>query len=231
VIRFSPAQIEAGSNFGAAELWGDGTRNEVGLRFDEQGRLWGVENGSDNLSRPDLGDIHEDNPGEEVNLFDQPGAFYGYPECWSEGALAAEFAQGPTTQWAYPSSSFDDAWCRDPNNVVAPVMVMQAHSAPLDIFFYPGGSFPAEFAGDALVTFHGSWNRTAETGYKVVRLPFGTDGMPVGTVEPLLEYAGTGDTGTGWPHRPVGLAATPDGKVLVTSDASNVVIAIGYDGS
>ena len=231
VIRFSPSQLEAGASFGEAEVWGDGTRNEVGLRFDAQGRLWGVENGSDNLDHPDMGDIHEDNPGEEVNLFEQPGAFYGYPDCWSEGLLPSEFAQGPGTQWAYPSSDVDDAWCRAPANVVPPVMVMQAHSAPLDIIFYSGSSFPADFVGDALVSFHGSWNRSAETGYKVVRLPCDDAGMPTGSVEPLLEYSGSGDTGSDWPHRPVGLAVTPDGKLLVTSDASGVVIAVGYDGS
>ncbi len=231
IVRFSPEQLETGTTFGAAELWADGTRNEVGLRFDSWGRLWGVENGSDNLSHPEMGDIHDDNPGEEVNLFDQPGAFYGYPYCWSEGALPEEFAQGPTTQWAYPSASQDDAWCRDPSNVVPPAMVMQAHSAPLDLLFYPGGSFPADYNGDALVSFHGSWNRTPETGYKVVRLPVDSEGLPVGVVEPLLEYAGNGDTGSLWPHRPVGLAVTPDGKLLVTSDASGLVIAIGHDDS
>jgi hypothetical protein len=45
----------------------DGLRNEVGLRFDANGQLWGVENGADDLYRADLGgDIHNDNPGEEI---------------------------------------------------------------------------------------------------------------------------------------------------------------------
>lgn len=44
-----------------------GTRNENGLRFDAAGKLWGVENGMDNLNRADFGgDIHNANPGEEV---------------------------------------------------------------------------------------------------------------------------------------------------------------------
>jgi hypothetical protein len=29
-----------------------------------------------------MGDVHNDNPSEEVNIFDKPGAFYGYPYCW-----------------------------------------------------------------------------------------------------------------------------------------------------
>jgi hypothetical protein len=39
----------------------------VGLRADEKGNLWGVENGMDDLNRTDLGgDIHNENPGEEL---------------------------------------------------------------------------------------------------------------------------------------------------------------------
>ena len=47
----------------------DGLRNTVGLSFDRVGNLWGVDNGADNLVRPDLGgDIHMDNPADELNL-------------------------------------------------------------------------------------------------------------------------------------------------------------------
>lgn len=48
-------------------MYAIGLRNEVGIRFDKDGRLWGVENGMDNLFRADLGgDIHQNNPGEEL---------------------------------------------------------------------------------------------------------------------------------------------------------------------
>ena len=45
-----------------------------------------IENGADNLNRADLGgDIHNDNPGEELNRFpiDNLGKHYGYPFCWT----------------------------------------------------------------------------------------------------------------------------------------------------
>jgi glucose/arabinose dehydrogenase len=63
-----------------------------------------------------------------------------------------------------------------------------------------------------------------------VRLPFDSTGMPTGEVLPLLEYAGSGDIANDWPHRPVGLAELPNGVLLVTSDASDVIIAVGYGG-
>jgi len=235
IIRYPASALGSASTFAQGEAFATGLRNEVGITLDGQGRVWGVQNGSDNLSRSDLGgDIHNDNPGEELNLFAEPGRFHGYPYCWSEFLLPSGTGMGPGTQWAYPSTMDDgthsDAWCRDTDNVVPPVLVMQAHSAPLDIKFYTGGAFPADMQGSALVTYHGSWNRSPATGYKVMRIPFGADGMPSGAPAPLLEYSAAGDTGSGWPHRPVGIETGLDGRLFVTSDASDIVIAIGYGG-
>ena len=80
------------------------------------------------------------------------------------------------------------------------------------------------------VARHGSWNKTTATGYKVVRVPFGADGMPSGAPVPLLESANPGDTDPQWPHRPVGLGIGAQGQVFVTSDTSGVIIAVGHDG-
>jgi len=235
MIRYPLAELEVGpQTFADGEVFADGMRNEVGIALDPSGRVWGVENGVDNLSRDDLGgDIHNDNPGEELNLFASPGAFYGYPYCWSEFVLPAQYAMGSGTQWAHPNFMNDgthtDAWCRDTNNVVAPVVSMQPHAAPLDIVFYPGGSFPDDTVGDAFVSFHGSWNHSPAIGRSVMRIPFGTNGMPSGDPIPILEYAGSDINN--FPHRPVGLAVSPEGLLYVTSDSSNQVIAIGHDGS
>ena len=43
------------AEFVDGEVWADGLRNEVGLAFDANGTLWGVENGADNLVRDDVG--------------------------------------------------------------------------------------------------------------------------------------------------------------------------------
>jgi glucose/arabinose dehydrogenase len=234
IVRFPLSSLgTAVVPFSAGEVFADGLRNEVGIRFDDRGRMWGVENGRDDLMRTDLGgDIHADNPGEELNLFAQPGRFYGYPYCWSEFALPTGLGLGAGTQWADPATSADgthtDAWCKSAANVVPPILSMQAHSAPLDILFYQGDAFPDEYRGDAFVTFHGSWDRPQPTGYKVMRIPFGGNGMPSGNPTPLLEYSGTGDVASEWPYRPVGLAMLPNGVLLVTSDTSNTILAIGY---
>ena len=46
--------------------------------------------------------------------------------------------------------------------------------------------------------------------------------------EPFFEYGGPGDRAGEWPHRPVEPAIGVRGELLVTSDASGVVIAIGW---
>jgi len=232
IRRFTAAQVQAGNvAFTDGEVFADGLRNEVGLRFDSQGRLWGVENGRDNLNRADLGgDIHNDNPAEELNLFAEAGRFYGYPYCFSEFLLPSGVGMGPTTQWADPGFMNDgthsDAWCRDVNNVVPPMLAMPAHVAPLDIVFYDGASFPPEVVDDAFVSFHGSWNRRPAQGYEVVRVVF-ENGLPV-RYEPFFEFDSASDTAAGWPHRPVGLGVGPNGELFVSSDASGQIIAIGY---
>ena len=129
----------AAVRFNEGMVWADGLRNEVGLAYDARGTLWGVENGADNLNRADVGgDVHNDNPGEELNRLDQPGAYFGYPRCWSEHTLATAHARGAGTQWAWPSFQPDttDAWCREPANVHPPAMVMPAHTAPLGLAFF-----------------------------------------------------------------------------------------------
>jgi glucose/arabinose dehydrogenase len=82
-------------------------------------------------------------------------------------------------------------------------------------------------AGDAFVSFHGSWNRDPPTGYRVIRVVF-DGGEPV-SYESFLSYVGPGATGPGWPHRPVGVRVGHGGELLVTSDASGVVLAVGYE--
>lgn len=235
--RFPIAALTSPTPFSEGELFADGLRNEVGLAVDLSGRVWGVENGMDNLFDEDLGgDIHNDNPGEELNLFSTSGAFYGYPYCWSEYQLQ-DAGMGPGTQWALEDEILADAgaltdeWCQDTNNVVPPELVFPAHVAPLGIVFYDGGNFPSEYVGDALVTFHGSWNAEPAIGYKVVRVPFGADGMPEGSWESLYEFAGPGDTGANWNERPVDLVVLPNGVVLATSDDdADRIVAIGYTG-
>jgi len=233
IRRFDLADVPAGGiAFRDGEVFADGLRNEVGLAFDAQGRLWGVQNGIDNLNRDDMGgDIHEDNPAEILSRFDTPGAFHGYPYCWAEFILPANVGKGPGTQWAHEATMNDgthsDAWCQNPANVDPPELAMQAHSAPLDLEFYDGNSFPEAYRGDLFITLHGSWNRDQPTGYKVVHVSIDAAGN-LSNPEPFFENAGQADNG--WPHRPVAIRVGHDGQLFITSDASDAILVVGHSG-
>jgi len=223
-----------GIGFASGEIFADGLRNEVGLAFDSHGVLWGVENGADNLWRTDLGgDIHNDNPAEELNRFPESdaGKHYGYPWCWTEYQLASGLGQGPGAVWAWPSTMGDgvhtDAWCRA--NSVPPALALPAHWAPLGITFYNGtvdatcadSALPTGWRGHAFIASHGSWNRDVPTGYKVVRVPFSNpgDAAPSGKPQDILRHNGSGAK---WPSgvRPVDVKFDLCGQLLVSSDGT-----------
>jgi len=195
-----------------------------------------VENGVDELSRADLGgDIHDQNPGEEINLFADEGAFYGYPYCWSQYNLTT-VTTPRLTQYAQPNFMNDgthtDAWCQNTTNVKPPKYAMRAHTAPLDILFYngEGKNFPVK-EGNAFVSLHGSWDRTPRAGFSVIQVEF-KEGLPVSDTN-ILTYQGPGEYGTGW-IRPVGLAwysNNGDTVLLVTDDSTGLIVSVSYDAN
>ena len=113
--------------------------------------------------------------------------------------------------------------------VTTPDVLIQPHSAPLGLAFYPahGGvaAFPQDYRGDAFVALHGSWNRAKRTGYKVVRLKL-DHGVPDGSYEDFLTGFVADDRGV-W-GRPVGVAVARDGALLVTDDGGGVVWRVAY---
>ena len=111
--------------------------------------------------------------------------------------------------------------------MVPPLVKMQAHSAPLGLAFSSGAQFPKEYHG-LFVAFHGSWNRSVPTGYKVVFIPLDAHGQVSG---PARDFA------TGWLAddntalgRPVGLAVGQDGALYVSDDKGGMVYRITYRG-
>ena len=105
---------------------------------------------------------------------------------------------------------------------------MQPHSASLQMLFYDGKQFPAEYSGDIFAAEHGSWNKTARTGYTVIRVPMrGT--RATGEYEIFLSGFVTAG-GEVW-GRPVGLTVAKDGALLVSDDGSNSLWRVSYGGA
>jgi glucose/arabinose dehydrogenase len=232
IRRYDLSAIPAGGYPAmGGELFAAGLRNEVGLTLDSKGRMWGVENGRDNLVVGGT-DIHYDNPAEEVNLFDtgRPGRNYGYPFCWSEGLWSGASAKGPGTQHLDPDmpGAFTEARCQDTAEVVPPAFALPAHLAPLDIVEYRGKGYPGEYAGNLFVTSHGSWNREiGQQGRTIIRLRMGSNG-PTGAQDFLGQLGATGLAMGSWGIRPVSIVVDAAGLLTFSDDAGGAIHKIGY---
>jgi glucose/arabinose dehydrogenase len=113
------------------------------------------------------------------------------------------------------------------DKVIVPDVLLQPHNASLELTFYDGKSFPAEYKGDIFAAEHGSWNKSVRTGYEVIRIPL-KDGRASGIYQDFL----TGfvlPSGEVW-GRPVGVTTAPDGALMVTDDASKSIWRVSYTG-
>jgi glucose/arabinose dehydrogenase len=175
-----------------------GLRNPVGLAIHPvTGELWTSVNERDGLG--------DDLVPDYITRV-QPGAFYGWP-------------------WFYLGVGTDPRGPRRPaangvQKITPPDVLLQAHSASLNLTFYTGDAFPKEYRHHLFAAFHGSWNREVRTGYKVIRVLV-EDGQPADYYEDFL----TGfvlPSGDVW-GRPVGLCVTKDGALLVSEDGNNTI--------
>ena len=146
----------------------------------------------------------------------QKGAFYGWPYAY----LGQH--EEPSLKGKRPDLVA---------KAVVPDVLFRSHSAPLGLLFYTGTQFPAKYRGGAFVAHHGSWNAANPRGYKLVYVPFANK-KPAGGYENFaLGFWTTGNAPAGVMGRPVGLAQTKDGSLLVADDVGNAVWRISYSGN
>jgi glucose/arabinose dehydrogenase len=80
-------------------------------------------------------------------------------------------------------------------------------------------SLPEPYRNGAFIGEHGSWNRKAFNGYKVVYVPF-ENGKPAGKAQDVVTGFLEGDQARG---RPVGVAIDGTGALLIADDTGNTV--------
>lgn len=187
--------------------YASGLRNPIGLAFyPGSERLFTVVN-----ERDGLGDDLVPDYLTEV----KEGEFYGWPYAYI----------GPNAD-----PKFGDIRPDLVAATMAPDVLFVAHSAALDLVFYDGDQFPAAYKGDAFVAFHGSWNASEPTGYKVVRVHF-ENGDPVGSYETFVAGFWTeGDTPARVWGRPAGLTLTPEGHLLIADDEGGTIWRVSWVG-
>lgn len=186
-----------------------GIRNGVGIAVNQEtGDLWTSTNERDGLG--------DDLVPDYISRVKE-GGFYGWP--W--------YYMGNHEDPRHPGARPDLA-----NQAIVPDILVQAHSASLEMTFYTATQgpalFPAEYRGDIFAALHGSWNRNSRTGYKVVRARL-NHGVPTGEYDDFL----TGfvvDEHSVW-GRPVGVTVAHDGALLVTEDGNNTMWRISYKGN
>jgi glucose/arabinose dehydrogenase len=180
------------------KVFARGLRNAVGITLHPKTReIWATNNGRDWLG--------DDSPPETIHVVKQ-GDDAGWPRCHAGDIVDPEFGGQ-----------------RGCDGVTPPVLEFQAHSAPLGLAFYTGDTFPAEYRGNLFVAYHGSWNRSVPTGYKVVRIRFDAQGRPLAPEDFATGFVDEEKKVRG---RPVGVTVGPDGALYVSDDKGGFVYRI-----
>lgn len=177
-------------------VFASGIRNAVGIAVSPtSGDVWASVNERDGLG---------DNLVPDYITHVQEGAFYGWPWFYMGGH------QDPRHEGKHPELK---------DKVVTPDVLLQPHVASLEMTFYDGQAFPEQYRG-IFAAEHGSWNRETRAGYEVIHVPL-REGRATGDYEDFLTGFVTAD-GKVW-GRPVGVAVTQDGSLIVTDDGGDCI--------
>jgi glucose/arabinose dehydrogenase len=191
--------LEVNPDGSGERIYASGLRNPVGMAWAPGTQtLWTAVN-----ERDDLGD--ELVPDYMTGIKD--GGFYGWPYAyWGQN----------------PDPRMNDKQRTDlVKQSLVPDFSLGSHTASLGLAFDEKRLFPGAYAGGAFVGQHGSWNRSAFSGYQVAFIPF-QNGKPSGEARPFLSGFIANEANREVYGRPVGAFFTKN-YMLVTDDASNTI--------
>jgi len=183
---------------GQHRIFASGLRNPNGLAWEPRsGQLWTAVNERDEIGSDLV-------PDYITSVRD--GGFYGWP-------------------YSYYGQHVDvRVQPQDPNLVakaIAPDYAVGPHTASLGLAFAERDALPPPFDQGALIGQHGSWNRKPHSGYKVLFVPFSSEGKPAGKpIDLLTGFLNDDGKAMG---RPVGVVTDQRGGVLVADDVGNVI--------
>ncbi len=184
------------------KIYAKGLRNSVFLTTHPQtGQVFATEMGRDWLG--------DHLPPDEINIIEE-GKNYGWPTCYGSNIPDKQFNKRDTNP------------CQEP--VMTPSYIdIPAHSAPLGLAFL-SNNWPSDYQYNLLVAYHGSWNRTQPTGYKIVRYFLDKDGR----------YQEAEDFISGWLKdgqavgRPVDIFVQ-DKQIYISDDKAGVIYNVTFN--
>jgi glucose/arabinose dehydrogenase len=186
------------------QVYASGIRNCVGLAVHATtGDLWCSTNERDGLG--------DDLVPDYITRV-RRGGFYGWP--W--------FYLGDHEDPRHAGERPDLA-----GTIAVPDVLLQAHSASLQMTFYDKAAFPPRYRGAAFASLHGSWNRGKRTGPKVIAVPL-EGGVPTGEYEDFMTGFAVDDDAV-W-GRPVGVAVAHDGALFISEDGNGTLWRIAFVG-
>jgi glucose/arabinose dehydrogenase len=199
--------------------WGNEFERAAVLAFDPQGKgrrifATGIRNCVGMAIQPGSGDLwcstnERDLMGDDLVpdyiTSVKEGRFYGWPWYYIGGN------EDPRQKGVRPDLA---------DKVTVPEILIQPHSASMQMLFYTGSQFPAAYKGSIFAAQHGSWNRAVRTGYKVIR-GIMKDGKPTGQYEDFVTGFSI-DADSVW-GRPVGIAQARDGSLLFSEDGNGTI--------
>lgn len=179
--------------------YASGLRNATFLEINPvDGKIFATEMGRDGLG--------DNIPPDEINIIEQ-GKNYGWPICYGKNTHDTTFDKN-----TYIQNPCAD---KEPSFIDLP-----AHSAPLGLAFIPEEGWPEDYWYDIVVAFHGSWNRTEPTGYKIMRLKMDAKGNYEGAEDFISGWLTSKGTKLG---RPVDIKVQPGGTVYISDDSRGAI--------
>jgi glucose/arabinose dehydrogenase len=185
------------------KIYARGLRNTIGFDWHpDTGELWGMDNGSDSKG--------DNTPPEELNKIVDQGD-YGWPFIYGKQIVDKTREEPPgTTKEEYAKKT------------VPSTMDLPAHAAPINFKFLRRSNLPA-YKDAAIVTWHGSWNKSKPDGFKVQLVHF-KNGEPT-KAEDLLKGFLSPD-GRSRFGRPAGIAVSGSGVIYISDDANGIIYSI-----
>ncbi len=181
-----------------------GLRNSVFMAINPaDNKIWATDMGRDFIG--------DDIPSDEINIIEE-GKNYGWPNCYGQNIHDNDFDKN--TYIRNP--------CMAPFETPSHIDI-QAHSSPLGLAFVPKDVWPSDYSGDLLVAYHGSFNRTVPTGYKIVRYHFDNEGKVLSSEDFLSGFLQSDGNLYG---RPVDILFDKNGAMFVSDDKSGVIYRI-----